>query len=131
MLGDFLDAEPAEKPHLDDLRLTGIELGEPFQSFVEGQNLLVPLGSQGHRVVQGDASRAAAAFAAFVLAGVIDQYAANDLSADGEEMGSPLPLDAGLVDELEIGFVNESRRLEGVIGALAAEMSRSQARSSS
>jgi hypothetical protein len=55
---------------------------------------------------------------------VIDENPAHHLRRDTKEMRSILPVDVVLVDEPDVGLVNEGRRLQGVIGTLASELAR-------
>ena len=51
-----------------------------------------------------------------MLPGVIDQNSSDRLCPDREKVRPPLPIDARLVDQFQIGLVNEVGGLEGVIG---------------
>jgi hypothetical protein len=53
---------------------------------------------------------------------VIHEDAAHDARGDGEELGAIRPRDPPLVDEPEIGFVDEPRGTQGVSGRLPAEL---------
>jgi hypothetical protein len=121
-LGDLFDVHAGEKTHFDDLGLARIEFGEFFHRFVEGEDFFITLWSESDGFVEFDSTRPTAAFLAFPLSGVIDQDSAHGLSADGEKMGAALPIDTGLVDEPQIGFVHQGGWLEGVIGSFVAEM---------
>jgi hypothetical protein len=53
---------------------------------------------------------------------MVNKDATHELGGDAEEMGTALPGNAGLVDELHVGFVDEGGGLEGMIGAFAAHV---------
>ena len=65
---------------------------------------------------------AAAAFLAVGRLGIVQQDAAHDLGGDAEEVGTILPAGAALIDELQVGLVDEGSGLQGMAGALAAEL---------
>jgi hypothetical protein len=74
------------------------------------------------QVPQLDALHPAAAAGAVLSAGMVDEDAAHGLGRRGEEVNSSVP---GLLrvgpDELEIRFMDQSRRLQGVARPLAGE----------
>jgi len=57
---------------------------------------------------------------------MVDEHAPNRLGGKGEEVCPPAPLDLSLVHHAKIRFVNEGRRLKGVIGPLVPEVTLSQ-----
>jgi hypothetical protein len=120
--GDFVDAEAAEEAEFDDFGLAGVEGGEAFEGFVEGEDVFVFLGGEGDGFIEDDARAASAALVALVGAGVVDKDAAHGLGGDGEEVRLALPVDARLIDELHVGFVDEGGRLEGVVVAFLGEV---------
>src|SRR5262249_19016506 len=50
---------------------------------------------------------------------VVEQDAPHDLRGNGKKMGAVLPVDAPLIDQLQIGFVDEDGRLNGAVAPLA------------
>ena len=50
---------------------------------------------------------------------VVDEDAAHGLRRNGQEMGAVLPLHALVIDQPQVGFVDQRRRLQAVAGALA------------
>ena len=50
---------------------------------------------------------------------VVDEDAAHRLRRHGEEMGAVLPVHALVIDQPQVGFVDQRRRLQAVAGALA------------
>src|SRR5262249_44804020 len=58
--------------------------------------------------------------------GVIHQNAAHLLRRDGEKMHAVLQIMALLVDQFEVSFVNQSGRLQGMIGTLPAQITSGQ-----
>src|SRR5690606_25035780 len=117
--GGLLDAEPAEEPALDDGVLPLAQGAEPGERLVEGQQLLrLPVGHE-RLLVEGDPLRAAAALPGAPPLGVGDEHAAHGLRRQREELRAVLPADPVEPDELEVGLVDERRRVEGVVVALA------------
>jgi hypothetical protein len=57
---------------------------------------------------------------------VINQDVAHQLCGESEELSAILPVQITLIDEAEIGFVDDSRSLQGVIRALSAHVVMSQ-----
>jgi hypothetical protein len=53
---------------------------------------------------------------------VIDQDPAHDHRRDTKEVRSILPVDLPLIDDPQVHLVNERRRLQGVVGPLAAKV---------
>src|SRR5262245_30982580 len=54
--------------------------------------------------------------------GVIDEDAAHDVRGDTKEMRAILPVDLPLIDEPDEHLMNQGRRLQGVVGALAPKL---------
>ena len=54
-----------------------------------------------------------------VAARVVDEDAAHRLSRNGEEMGAVLPVHALVIDQPQVRFVDQRRRLQAVAGTLA------------
>jgi len=53
---------------------------------------------------------------------VIDEDVTHDVGGEAEDAGSVLPHGIGFADEAEIGLVDESRGLEGVVATLEAHL---------
>ena len=123
-LGRLFNAHPRKEAHFDDLRLAMIELVEPFKGLVEGENFLFTLGGERDGFVERNAARPTAALLPLLLPGVINQDSADRLGADGEEMRAALPINAGLIDQLEIRLVDQCGGLQRMIRPLAPKMPR-------
>ncbi len=120
--GHLFDGEAAKEAEFDDFGLVGVELVEAIKGlveFVEGDGWS---GGEADRVVEGDLLGVAASFQGILGASVIDEDAAHELGGDAEEMGAVLPGDAGLIDELHVGLVDEGGGLQGMVGSLAAHV---------
>ncbi len=57
-----------------------------------------------------------------MLPGVVHQDLAQDVAGDGEEMGAAVPAFLFVLDELEIGLVNQDGRLARAGVAFAGEL---------
>jgi len=57
---------------------------------------------------------------------MVDKNTAHHLGADGEEVSATVPIDPRLVHQLQIRFMNQRRRLKGVIRSLARKISLGQ-----
>ena len=54
--------------------------------------------------------------------GAVDQDPAHDLCGDTKEVSPVPPIDLPLIDESQVGFVDERRRLQRVPGPLATQL---------
>lgn len=116
---NLLHGETAEVSELDDFGLAGILLLEPGERFIEQRDLVETLGRDGELVLQLDAFHLSAALIGVAGAGVVDEDAAHDVGGEADEMGAVVPVDV-LLDQAEVGFIDQGGRLQGVVGALAA-----------
>jgi hypothetical protein len=71
-------------------------------------------------------SIAPAAFLRVMRSRVIDEDAAHQVRGDREELGAVLPLDPPLIDELQVGLVDEGGGRQGVIGPLPLQVAAGQ-----
>ena len=126
-LGRLLDAQAAEEPQLDDARLTFVEGGEPLERLVEGKQVDRAALGGDHRFVERHLRRGATPFDALVGSRVVDENPAHRLRRDPEEVRAVLPPDVALLDELHKRLVDQRRRLERVVLALAPQVARGAA----
>jgi len=118
--GAFLDGEATEEAEFDDAGLLRVDLGEAGEGVVEGDQLDVAFGGDGEGFIEGEGRHGTAAFEGRAGAGVIDQDVANDGGSDAEEVGAGLPVGAVLIDQAEVGLVDEGGGLKGGVGLVAA-----------
>jgi hypothetical protein len=88
--------------------------GQSGQGLIQGRQIL---RRPHHRLgnIQVNTPPLAAMFVPLLAAGVLHRDAAHGLGTGGEEMAAMIPVVAtGGADEPEVGFVNESRWLQGV-----------------
>src|ERR1700728_1765263 len=57
---------------------------------------------------------------------VVDQDSPHKLRCDSKEMSPALPVDRPLLDKLQVRFMNQSRRLKGVVDSLFTHVTSGQ-----
>ncbi len=120
-LGDLGMAQAAEETQLHQPALVGIARGQTPHGIVELQDVERRLDAGRESVVEGDRPLPAAALLVAVTAGVVDQQSAHRLGGDGVEMRPAVPAHPGLVDQAQIGLVDQRLGLQGVARALLAQ----------
>ena len=110
----FLHAQPAEEPQLDDPALPLVELRQRLQRVVERDEILARLVGHDERLVEGHPRRAAAALLIVPRARVVHEDAPHHASGHREEMRAIVPRDCLAVDQADVRFVDERRRLKAV-----------------
>ena len=120
--------EPAEEAALDHPGLARVHVRKPHQRGVEGHEQVGALvgGEQVHRF-QRDAPGARPALHRAAPAGVVDEDASHRRGRDGEEMGPVLEARLALVDEPQVGLVDQRRGAERVAGRFPPELAVRQA----
>ena len=117
---DLFDLEPAEESHFNNLRLSAVPGGKPFQGFVQCQDLL-------GLIVGIDQRRVQFYLLSFTLLrvdapGMIDQHASHGSCRNGDEVPAVLPLYILASADAEISFMDESSRLKRVIFPFSIEI---------
>ena len=98
--------EPPRKPSEAD-RVT---------TFIDEIDLLLVESHQ--LILKRDAGPSTPSLLAVMSAGMVNKNPSQRLRGYGEEMGAVVPLNPRLIDEFQIGFINQSRSLERVVGPL-------------
>ncbi len=75
-----------------------------------------------HSLIDRHARDTLAALGRIVATGVVDEDPPHDLCGDPEEMRPIPPIDLALIDESQIRFVDERRRLQGVARPLTTKL---------
>ena len=114
----LLDREAAEKAHLDDLDLSGIDAGERVQGIIESDEVDGRVVAQDSGFVQRDVLDAASAFEV-VPSSSLHKNATHQLRRDGKEVRSILPSHPLIVDQSDIGLIDQRGGLKAVVGSLA------------
>ena len=108
-LGDLVDLEAGEVAHLDDPRGARRFAGEPLERAIEVEKIDRGRG----RTRDGDPGRgrfvARWRFLRARRARVVDEHAAHRRRGEAEEVGPVAPVDARLVDQPQVGLVDERR----------------------
>ena len=120
----LFDREPAERPKLDDPGQVSVDLVQAIQGVIQREDGYLVWGGDVFRLVDGYAGCTLAPLVGAVTTGVIDEDPAHDLRRDTKEMRAILPIDQALVDESDVGLMDQGRRLQGVVGALAPKLAR-------
>src|SRR5215470_1388794 len=122
-LANLLDRKSTKKLQLHDPSLLRIHPPELVKRFIQRQQIDFGLvrellnGRDRHSLLTGSA-----ALHGLMLARVVHQYAPHQLRGNSEKMGAILPFCISLIDELEIGLVDERGGFECVLGALAPQV---------
>ena len=124
--GGFFHRQAAEKTQLDNLQSTGVFLSEPAQRFVERQQVIGALWSKGIGLVDLNHLRPSPALLRQPGTRVVNQNAPHQLSGNGEKVRPILPRNVLLIRKFEVGFVNQSGRLQGMARTLPPHEGRSQ-----
>ena len=123
----LFDGEPAKRAQLHDSREAVIELLEAAERLIQRENGYLV----GWRRFQGRIDRqvmdALAPLARVVATGVVDKDPPHDLRGHTKEMRAIPPIDPPLIDQSQIRFVDERRRLQGVPHPLASKLARGDA----
>ena len=125
--GRLLLAQSTKKAALHHQAEPRIHRGEPLERLIERQQLRGPLGNGEQAGLLGliEGQRPSARTAPSlgpVFPRVVHQDATHDPGGDGEEVLAINPLGPHLILELEIGFVNQGRRAQGVADGLRGEL---------
>jgi hypothetical protein len=95
--------------------LSRIHSRQIVEGLVQQQHFAVNRQTGAKPIVERDPQPSAGSLRRLVLARVIDQDAPHHLRGDAEEVGSVLPGNAVLSNEAQVGFMDESRRLQRVV----------------
>ena len=120
-----MDLKAAEVSELDDTGLARVVGGEPGESFINGCDFIEAVWRDGEVIVHLYALQAARTPGGAVLAGIVDENLAHDVSGESDELGAAAPVDI-LAGKAEVGFIDERGGLQRVVGSLAAHVGLSE-----
>jgi len=121
--GDLFEGEAGKEMHLEDIGLPWIECGEAGESFVDGQDVCGGVvGSLDHLFDESDLNLSVSALSCAMGSCVIDEDVTHDVGGQAEDAGAILPHGIGFADEPQVGLIDESSGLEGVVAALEAHL---------
>ena len=118
----FRHFESGKETQLDNSRLPFVQFAEPVDGLIQGQQLImveVATEQWCHHVTEGYLLPLSPAFDPAAFARMVDQEPAHHLCPDGKKMISSLPLEAILIDQPQVGLVDQGGRLQGVVRTLA------------
>ena len=118
-LGRLIEAQPAEEPALDDLRLPRVEAFEAIECLAQRNEVVERPLRGGIGVFDREDGRPGSTFRRTLAHRVIDEDVAHGARRDGKKMRAIAPVHAFDRQQLEEGFVNKFSRRQGVAGALA------------
>lgn len=114
--GGFLDGKTAEVAKFDDAGAVGVEGGEFVEGAVEGDHVEVGIDGEGDGI-EIDGNGAIPTLLGIAGAGVIEEDTPHGPGGGAEEVSAVGPSGAGLIDEAEVGFVDEGGAAEGMSAA--------------
>ena len=115
-------AQAGEEAHLDDPAELRIDLLQPLEGLLEGQQVDVRSGSRfRYGLVQGQRHALAVSATLFPVPRpmVVDEHRPHHSAGQCVELGSPVERELVLVDDPEPSLVDQSRRLQRVPGVTA------------
>jgi hypothetical protein len=116
------DAQSREKTQANDLSHPAIPLLEASDGVSYGNDLFGPRFLSQVDGAQGDSPQVAASLDAPSFPGVLDEDAAHGLRRRDVEMAGVVEVALPRTDQAEVGFVDESGRLEGMVRALSCHL---------
>src|SRR5438128_3531374 len=120
--GSLFDGQATEEAQLDTAAVVRFQGGEFFKRVIERDQLDFGLAVEAVGIAQRETTLAAAAFSRLPAARMINQDIANQMGGQSEELRAMLPVDALLLDQSQIDFVDNDRRLQRDIRRLAAQV---------
>ena len=115
----FLDRESAKRAKLDDPRQLSVDLGQAIERMVQREDGYLVWRGDVLGCIHGHTAHTLAPFVRAMTTSVVDEDAAHDLCRDTEEVRAILPIDLALVNEPHVRLMDQGRRLQGVVRALA------------
>lgn len=114
--------QAAEKSQLDQLGTGRIIFGKLSDRFVKSKQVVVRRIDGDLDLIEVDASSIAAAFQTLSVTGPVDQKSSHGLSCSSKKMPPRIPvLNFIDVDQPNKRFVNQGRRLQGMIRSFARQ----------
>ena len=123
----FLDRESAKRAKLDDLRQLGVDLGQMIERMVQREDGYLVWRGDVLGFIHGHTAHTLAPLVRAMTTSVVHEDAAHDLRRDTKEVRAILPIDLALVNEPDVRLMDQGRRLQGVVGALAPKLARGDA----
>src|SRR5215470_11047757 len=126
-LGRLLDRHAREEAQLHDARLIRVEPLEPPERSVELEQVEIAFPGVALAKHQSHAKGAALPLGGPAPTRMVDEDSSHDPRGDAEEVGAALPRHVGRLHEPQVGLMDESGRLEGMVAPLLAQVSGGEA----
>ncbi len=123
-LCNLFHSQSAKKSHFDDLLLAGIERRQSAEGIIDGEHADRGIGAKVQRIFDWDDGLPTAAPGTEVGARMIDEDTTHEMRGNGEKVRAVPEVRFALLDELQVGFVDEGGGLQRVIGAFATHVVR-------
>jgi hypothetical protein len=120
--GGFLDAQTPEIPKFHDSGLSWIPIGQAGQCVVQSDQSGRLCRRENQPLLKRQWALKTSSLLARYATGVVHQDLAHDAGGSGKKMRPVLQVDAGLIHQPEVGFVDQSRGLERVIRPLPSHV---------
>ena len=111
-MSDLIHGEPAKIAKFDGLAFSRIHLLKCVEASVEGHEVSASFLLKAHRLIQRHSETFP--LAGLLTAGVVHQDLAHQPRSHSVEMRTILQARVGLIDESEVGLVDECRGLQSV-----------------
>lgn len=119
---DLLRFQSAEEFHLDHRAFARMALGEALQSVVERDQIGRMLPGQFPGFIEVNLAPFSAPFFPIMLARVLNKNAAHQLRSHAAKMSAIPPSGSSLINEPEIGLVDQGGGLERVVGTFVSQV---------
>ena len=119
-MGGFFGGEAAKKAKFDDTALLFIDAGENREGIVNSDDI----GASGFGEDEGffeNNGAVGAALGSAMMAGIVNKNLAHEASRDGDKVSAVLGVDGPMLNETEIGFMDEGSAAESVIVAFSLQ----------
>ena len=119
-MGSFLGGEAAKKAKFNDTALLFIDSGQTCEGIVKSDDIGAFGFGEGEGFFENNGA-VGAALGSTMVAGIVNKNLAHEASRDGDKVSAILGVDRPVVNETEIGFMDEGSAAQGVIGAFSTE----------
>jgi hypothetical protein len=119
-LGGFFGGEAAKKAKFDDTALLSIDASETREGIVKSDDIGA-FGFGEHEGFFENNGAVGAALGSAMMAGIVNKDLAHKASRDGDKVSAVLGVNGPMMNETEIGFMDEGSAAKSVIGAFSLE----------
>ena len=118
----FFNREPAEVAQLNHARFLLVDRSQSLERVVERNQFCASLNRSINVFVKREFLKILATLFRIVFARMIHQQATHYLCGHSEEVSPVLPIHPRLIDESDIGLMNQRGRLQGVIDTFTPQI---------